>query len=136
LVASGDGEVRFLHQTFFPLQTADIPDAFRTGVPSDLPDPVGFLSQSARFALWIVIYDVSDAPEDWEMTGYVRWYNVNRGFDPLLVLEREVYLSHERFMFYEGLGTEVPGFWRTGQYRVEFLNQDLEEVVSWDFEVR
>ena len=70
------------------------------------------------------------------MDGVVRWYNVNRGLNPLLMLERPVGLTHEQFMFYEGMGTETAGFWRPGQYRVAFFDGDGKEVVSWNFEVR
>ena len=69
LVSEPEGEVRFLHQTLFPLQTAEVPASYQTGQPEDLPDGVDFVSQSTRFVLWVVMYDVSDAPEDWRWTG-------------------------------------------------------------------
>ena len=139
LVPPGDdgvGEVRFAHQTLFALQRPEIPLAFRTGIIEDLPGSASFVSQTSRFVIWVVVFDVSDAVPGWSMDGYVRWYNVNRGFDPLLMMERDVSVTHEAFMFFEGLGTELPGFWRPGQYKVQYLNEDYEEVVSWEFDVR
>ena len=139
LVPPGDdglGEVRFAHQTLFALQRPEIPLAFRTGIIEDLPATTSFVSQNSRFVIWVVAFDVSDALIGWSMEGYVRWYNVNRGFDPLLMMERPVSVTDEAFMFFEGLGTELPGFWRPGQYKVQYVNEDYEEVVSWEFEVR
>ena len=136
LVANEVGKVDLWYQTLFPLQTSNVPESYLTGLAEDLPRGVQYVSRNSRFVLWIVMFDVSQAPPGWKMNGYVRWYNVNSGYDPLLMLESEVYLDHETFMFYKGMGKDSPGFWRPGEYRTVLLNEDLEEVLSWEFDVR
>ena len=68
-----------LIRPLFALQRPEIPLAFRTGIIEDLPGSASFVSQTSRFVIWVVVFDVSDAVPGWSMDGYVRWYNVNRG---------------------------------------------------------
>ena len=140
------GGARFVHQTLFPFQSSEIPDVFTTGLPGDLPLMANFISAGSRFVVWAVIYDVSGAPEGWSMDGMVRWSDVTEddGIPDFIVYEAPVSL-HDRapvtldddtYMFLEGLGRRLPGFWQPGTYRVEFLDGDGKEVVSWVFDVR
>ena len=131
-----DGWVEFIHQSLFPLQIPRVPETLTTGNPFDLPEPYSVISSSARYIFWTVMYDVRNAPEGWSFTGTVRWINQSPGLRAFLMFEAPVTLSRDTFQVFEGIGQSLPGFWSPGSYRVDFVDENLEEVVSWEFDVR
>ena len=131
------GEASFRHQSLFPSAVAALPDLYITGDPADLPRGAEFISRMTPFVIWVVVYDTSQALDGWEMEGTVRWIDVNGGPNSLVMVSSPMRLTKADFMFTQGLGRALPGFWQAGRtYRVEFLNEDAEVAVSWDFEVR
>ena len=131
------GEAVFRHQSLFPSAVAILPDLYITGDPRDLPVGAEFISQMTPFVIWVVVYDTSQALDDWEMNGTVRWIDLTGGPNPLVMISAPATVTKADFMFTQGLGQAVPGFWKAGRtYRVELLDESSEVVVSWDFEVR
>ena len=127
----------FRHQSLFPSAVAVLPDLYITGDPSDLPVGTDFISQMTPFVIWVVVYDTSQALDEWVMNGTVRWIDLTGGPAPLVMISAPVTVTKADFMFTQGLGQAVPGFWKAGRtYRVEFLDESSEVAVSWDFEVR
>ena len=133
---SGEGAAVFAAQSLFPVQGVDVPVGRLTGYIEDLPRSYRFIGQGTTMVVWAVIYDVSSVPEGWSMEGTVRWYDVSEGYEPLLMVQGPVALSSSAFMFWQGLRGEAGGLWQPGDYRVELLDESLEVVLFWEFEVR
>ena len=129
-------EVFFLQQSLFPLQVGEFPDYVLEARWDDLPAAYDVISSRARFVAWVVMFDASKIGEGEEIKGVVRWMDVTPGWPEMIMLETEVVLEREKSVFYVALGNVRLGIWKTGFYRVVFLDQRLEEVVAWDFEVR
>ena len=132
-----DYPVYFLRQGFYPLQDGEVPSYVLGEEWSHLPPSFETLLQSTPMALWVVVFDAHDAPEDWRMMGTVRWVNLNReGLRPVVMYEVGQEISRDFPYFARGLGREIAGLWEPGDYRVEFLDDRHELVVDWDFRVR
>ncbi len=128
--------VFFEAQTFFPLQKPELPERLRMGDTGNWPIPEEVVSQTTRFVVWAVSFDVSQVGDDFFMEGYVRWHQVTPTLEPLLMRETPVRLSKEMPFFYTGLGRTTPGFWNPGVYRLELLDMEYNSLVGWTFEVR
>ena len=129
-------ELFFLQQSVFPLQVGEFPDYVIEGRWDELPKAYEVISSRAKFVAWVVLFDSSKMEVDSEVRGFVRWMDVTPGWEPIVMLENEVVLTKELSVFYTALGNVRPGVWNNGVYRVVFLDKGLNEVVSWDFEVR
>ena len=129
-------EVYFYQQSFFPLQVSRLPERLRSGNPDVWPRTVKVVSAGTRYVVWAVAFDVSSAPDDFVLEGFVRWTDVTPGLDPLIMLESPKRISKVERLFYTGLGRGTPGFWKRGSYRVEFMDDEFESFLSWEFEVR
>ena len=132
----GDGGAVFAAQSLFPVQGTDVPVDVLTGYIEDLPRSYRYIGRGTTMVVWAVIYDVSEVPADWSMEGTVRWYDVSAGYEPLLMVQGPVSLSSSAFMFWQGLRGVEGGLWQPGSYRVELLDETLEVVLFWDFDVR
>ena len=128
--------VRLLAQSLLPLQRPDVPDYLKRGEWQRLPESAQVVSQRTPYLAWYVVFDMSEAPMDFLMEGWVRWISFYPGLEPLVVHETGVRLAYNESLFYVGLGHEDGGRWRPGKYRVEFLDDRFDSVVDWDFEVR
>ena len=126
----------FVQQSLFPMQRSAIPDFLVSGDPEQWPVPARVVSGGTRYVMWAVAFDTFAAPEDFEMEGFVRWTDVTPGYDPLIIRESPRRITRVESLLYTGLGRGTPGFWNPGSYRVEFLDDDFQSVVSWEFEVR
>ena len=131
-----NGPAYFDRQSVFPLQVSEPPGFLMEGDLERLPEPSKVISRTTRYILWVVAYDMSDAPEDYTLDGRVRWLDVTPGLDPLLMMENEVRLSKTESFFFSGMGRDTPGFWTPGVYRTELLDDRLETVLGWTFEVK
>ena len=129
-------EVYFHQQSLFPLQISRFPEHLRAGNPDVWPRTVKVVSRETRYVVWAVAFDMSSAPDDFLLEGFVRWTDVTPGFDPLIMLESPKRISKVERLFYTGLGRGTPGFWKPGSYRVEFMDDEFESFVSSEFEVR
>ncbi len=129
-------EVYFHQQSFFPLQVSRLPEHLRSGNPDVWPRSVKVVSSETRYVVWAVAFDVSSAPDDFVLEGFIRWTDVTPGVDPLIMLESPKRVSKVERLFYTGLGRGTPGFWKRGVYRVEFMDDEFESFLSWEFEVR
>ncbi len=130
------GEFFFELQTFFPVQVDEVPQYLNDGAWEMLPEPSEFVSRFSKFLYWVVVFDPSEADDDFLMDGFIRWTDVTPGRDSLVMLERGVELSKSMPFFFTGLGRKTPGLWQPGQYRVDLLDDRYEPVVGWAFEVR
>lgn len=130
----GGGEARFIEQSLFPLMVADLDPV----VLDDLPAPTDFISREARLVVWAVRYDMTYAPEDFALDGFVQWWDMGPAelTEPFVMLEEPMTITKEASLAWHGLGRQTPGFWQPGPYRVAFLDEEHEEVVSWSFVVR
>ena len=126
----------FWQQSFFPLQSTEVPQYLNDNEWEKLPAPVEFVSRFSRFVMWVVVFDGSRADPDFVMNGFVRWTEILPSGEPLIMLESPVELSVLAPFFYNGLGRQTPGFWRVGNYRIELLDDRYEPVVGWNFEVK
>ena len=126
----------FWQQSFFPLQSSEVPQYLNDNEWEKLPPPVDFVSRFSRFVIWVVVFDGSRADPDFVMNGFVRWIEMPPGDESLIMLESPVELSVPAPFFYTGLGRASPGFWRVGNYRIELLDDRYEPVVGWNFEVK
>ena len=126
----------FWQQSLFPLQSSVVPDYLNNREWEKLPRPAEFISRSTRYVIWVVVFDGSQADPDFVMNGFVRWTQLPPVGDSLVMLENPVELSPTFPFFYAGLGTDTPGFWMIGSYRVDLLDDRYEPVVGWTFEVR
>lgn len=129
-------ELYFLQQSLFPLQVGEFPDYVTEGRWEELPRPYDVISRRANFITWVVLLDGAGLADDEVVNGYVRWMDVSPGWPELVMLENEVVLTKEQSVFYVALGNVQEGIWEEGLYRVVFLDGELNEVVSWEFEVR
>ena len=130
----GGGEARFIEQSLFPLMVADLDPV----VLDDLPEPTDFISREARLVVWAARYDMTYVPEDFVLDGFVQWWDMGPAevHEPFVMLEEPVSITKAASLLWQGVGRQTPGFWQPGPYRVAFLDDDHEEVVSWSFEVR
>ena len=129
-------ELYFVKQSFFPLQVPEFPTYVLEGRWDDLPRAYDVVSSKARFVAWVVLFDGAEMEAGKEVKGYVRWLDVTPGWKEIVMLEKAVTLDREESVFYTALGNMRPGVWNEGSYRVVFLDAGLNEVVSWEFEVR
>lgn len=90
-----------------------------------------------RHLLWVVKFDVADAPAAFRMTGLVRWLNVTGRLaeQPLVMFQEEQTVSKTEPGWWRALGEDLPGPWQPGSYRVEFWDDRDQPVVGWDFEI-
>ena len=128
--------VRLLAQSLMALQRADLPAYLKQGEWRRLPESAQVVSQRTPYVFWYVMFDVSEAPRDFRMDGWVRWLSYLGDLPPLVMHETSVRLSNREPLFYVGLGTDAGGLWRPGKYRMQFLDDRFDPVVEWDFEVR
>lgn len=119
-------DVRVGRQTVFMSQYLEGPDFWPT------PAAV-FYARTARFIGWRVLLDFSDAPDDFTMTGLMRWLNVSSGEH---VIHQEPYTIERGGDLIFMMGQPVPGFWAPGRYRVELWDNRDRVAVYYDFEVR
>ncbi len=130
----------FRQQSLFPLQESELPEYLQSGdfelQLEQLPAPAEVISRVTRYVVWVVVFDLSRAPGDFVMDGYVRWIDLASGLEPLVMLESAVQLSRAQPLFYYGLGRDSTGFWNPGLYRLELLDGRYELVLDWTFEVR
>ena len=129
-------EVYFVEQSLFPMQRTQMPEFLETGDHTQWPRPVRVVSRDTRYVMWALAFDTGRVPPDFELEGFVRWTDVSPGYEPLIMLESPRRVTRAERVVYAGLGRGTPGFWKPGRYRVEFLDDEFESVVSWDFEVR
>ena len=101
-----------------------------------LPEPTKVIGRNTRFVMWIVWFDTSEAPDVFQMPGVLRWLDMTNRGEPLLMFQKAVKIQKNEPGFLEGLGQELPGFWKPGFYRVELWDDRNQVIVSWDFEVR
>lgn len=130
------GGVRLVTQSFFPLQSTELPDYLKEKRFELLPPPAEFVLSSVPFLMWGVSFDVSAAEEDFSMDGLIRWVQRSGPLGDAVMYENSVSISKEEPFFYTGLGDESGQLWKTGFYRVEFLDDRGRRAVSWEFEVR
>lgn len=92
---------------------------------------------NTRHLLWVVKFDVADAPAAFRMTGLVRWLNVTGRLaeQPLVMFQEEQTVSKTEPGWWRALGEDLPGLWQPGSYRVEFWDDRDQPVVGWDFEI-
>ena len=119
-------DVRVARQTVFMSQYLEGPDFWPT------PAAV-FYARTARFIGWRVLLDFTDAPDDFTMTGLMRWLNISNGEH---VIHQEPYTIEPGRDLIFMMGQPVPGFWAPGRYRVELWDNRDRVAVYYDFEVR
>ena len=125
-----------VRQTFFPLQSVQLPDSIAENRLENLPEPVRTVRVGVPFLIWGVWFDFREAPEDFEMEAMVRWVTVGGTMGDLVVHQSQVELSRNVPFFYSGLGDPHGRVWKPGSHRVELVSQRGNRLVSWSFEVR
>lgn len=126
----------FRGQTLVPLVNDDVPGYINDWDWAKFPKAAEVINRNTRFVLWVVGFDSSGAKPGFEMEGYVRWTDITPGREELVMHESRVQLSHGVTNFYRGLGRQTPGLWKTGRYKVEFLDNRGVVVVGREFRVR
>ena len=123
-------------QALLPFRGGELPDYLAEQDWDRMPSPSPLVSSDARYMLWVVAFDFTQASADYEVPGLIRWRSVPPGVEPVIMYEVPMTISAETPFFYHGLGRDDPGLWLPGFYRVEFLD-GLREVVAYaEFEVR
>ena len=130
-------DVYLERQSLYASQFGGVADYIVSGGFKNLPEPMTEMARTTRYVMWIVVFDVDDAPEGFEMRGVERWLDVTHGADdPLVMFQREYRVAKDRWVVSSGLGDDLPGFWQPGEYRVELWDDRDEVLVSWQFKVR
>ncbi len=131
------GGVKFVRQSLFPVQEDIQPTFILERNWDDMPGSYDFVLSGTHHVYWVVIFDVGEAPPDFEFPGVVRWVDITPGFQQLVMHQTPVLISREQFFFLAGVGDEFGQVWsRPGRYRVEFLDDRNYLVLDWEFEVR
>lgn len=108
---------------------------FGSGDVTRWASPDGRFSRNARYLVWAVAFDVTEAADDFLVEGTARWLDLDRALDNKVIYQENFVVSKEQPGFFSGLGEDVPGFWRPGRYRVEWWDDRDVAVIGWDFEV-
>ena len=135
------GELRrngvfLLKQGLSPFRGGDLPGYLEERDWDRMPPPAPVVAFGARYMLWVVAFDFSQAAPGYEVQGLVRWLSVPPGVDPVVMSEIPMTVSARSPFFYHGLGGGEPGIWTPGSYRVEFLDGEGDTAAQAGFEVR
>ena len=135
------GELRrngvfLMKQGLLPFRGGDLPGYLEERDWDRMPPPAPVVAFGARYMLWVVAFDFSQAAPGYEVQGLIRWLSVPPGVDPVVMSENLVTLSASSPFFYHGLGGGEPGIWTPGFYRVEFLDGEGDTAAQAGFEVR
>ena len=124
-------------QTLLPVRSVEALMELSAKSYDKLPSGERRFGSNTRYLLWVVKFDVTDAPEAFRMTGLVRWLNVTGRLaeQPLVVHQEAQTISKTEPGWWRALGEDLPGLWRPGSYRVEFWDDRDQPVVGWDFEI-
>lgn len=127
-------------QTLFPLQSGVIPGEItefeREAWP--VPEPARYISRQTPYVMWGFIYKFPEEHIDYVFDGYVRWWEVQQEYEPVLMFEEVVELTDLSPGYLGGLSAKggVPGLWRPGEFRVELVDQQYRTALHWEFWVR
>ena len=135
-VSPGDMGAHLSKQALVPFWGGDLPDYLAAMDWDRMPDPQDVVGSVTPYMLWVVVFDFSEAPAGYEISGLIRWWSIRPGVAPIVMFETPVTLSQRLPFFYHGLGADDPGMWQPGFYRVEFLDGRREIIAQADFEVR
>ncbi len=129
-------DVYLKRQSLFASQVPGVPDYVVSGNFENLPEAMTEMARTTRYVMWIVVFDVDDAPEQFHMRGVERWLDLTvNPDDPLVMFQREYEIGKNQWVVSSGLGDTLPGVWQPGKYRVELWDDHDEVLVSWQFEV-
>ena len=132
-----DRRVVFLEkQSLLPFRGGELPDYLQKRDWDRMPVPAPVFSSDARYMLWVVAFDFTEASPGYELQGLVRWQSMRPGSAPVVMFEVPVTLSRLSPFFYHGLGRDDPGLWLPGLYRVDFLDASGALLTHAEFEVR
>ena len=124
--------------SLFPMQTSRLPESLIERNFEPLPESRKVIPKTARYVVWLVLFDVEDAPDGFRMEGVMRWLDLKYGpsVEPHVLFQKKWSVDRDRWAYMTGLGQELPGLWTRGKYRVELWDDRDQVLLSWDFEVK
>ena len=130
-------DVHLERRTLYGSAIGRIPDYMIEEDFKTLPDVQSEMPETTRYVMWLAVFDVEDAPEDFEMTGVERWLDVTWSRDdPLVIYQRHYTISKDSWVVNSGLGDDLPGAWQSGEYVIELWDDRDEVLARWEFSIR